>query len=102
LQNKLKTTAIFAMSNTIALGCMTALKEHNYRIPEDISLIAFDDHPFLDYLSTPLTCVAQPVDDICKIAVRLLFNLINNEEIKSRQVFLRPTLKFRESVKKLN
>jgi len=102
LQNKLKPTAIFAMSNTIALGCMTALKEYNLRIPGDISLIAFDDHPYLDYLSTPLTCIAQPVNDICKIAVRLIFSLINNEEIKSEQVFLQPTLKFRESVKQLN
>ena len=102
LQKKRKPTAIFAMSNTIALGCMTAMKEYNVRIPEDISLIAFDDHPYLDYLSTPLTCVAQPVNDICKIAVRLLFSLINNEEIKSTQVFLQPTLKLRESVKQLN
>jgi len=102
LQNKPKPTAIFAMSNTIALGCMKALKEYNFRIPEDISLIAFDDHPYVDYLSTPLTCVAQPVNDICKIAVRLLFSLINNEEIKADQVFLQPTLKLRESVKQLN
>jgi len=102
LQNKAKPSAIFAMSNTIALGCMKALKENNFRIPEDISLIAFDDHPYLDYLSTPLTCVEQPVDDICKIAVRLLFSLINNEKIKSKQVFLQPTLKFRDSVKQLN
>ncbi len=102
MQNKLKPTAIFAMSNTIALGCMSALKEYNFRIPGDISLIAFDDHPYLEYLSTPLTCVAQPINDICKIAVRLLFSLINNEEIKSKQVFLQPTLKLRESVKQLN
>lgn len=102
LQNKPKPSAIFAMSNTIALGCMKALKENNFRIPEDISLIAFDDHPYLDHLSTPLTCIEQPVDDICNIAVRLLFSLINNEEIKSRQVFLPPTLKLRDSVKQLN
>jgi LacI family transcriptional regulator len=102
LQNKVKPTAIFAMSNTIALGCMKALKENNFRIPEDMSLIAFDDHPYLDYLSTPLTCVAQPVDDICKIAVRLLFSRINNEEIKASKVFIKPSIKFRDSVKKLN
>jgi LacI family transcriptional regulator len=102
LHNNVKPTAIFALSNTIALGCMKALKENNLRIPEDISLIAFDDHPYLDYLSTPLTCVAQPVDDICKIAVRLIFSRINNEEIKADQVFLQPSLKFRDSVKQLN
>jgi len=48
MQKKLKPTAIFAMSNTIALGCMSALKECNFRIPGDISLIAFDDHPYLE------------------------------------------------------
>ncbi len=90
------------MSNTIALGCMKALKETNFRIPEDMSLIAFDDHPYLDYLSTPLTCVAQPINDICKIAVRLLFSRIKNEDIKADQVFLQPSLKMRESVKQLN
>jgi LacI family transcriptional regulator len=102
LQNKVKPTAIFAMSNPIALGCMKALKENNFRIPEDMSLIAFDDHPYLDYLSTPLTCVAQPVNDICKIVVRLLFSRIKNEDIKADQVFLQPSLKLRESVKQLN
>ncbi|MCF8226260.1 MAG: LacI family transcriptional regulator [Bacteroidales bacterium] len=101
LHKIVKPTAIFALSNTIALGCMKALKENNIRIPEDISLIAFDDHPYLDYLSTPLTCVSQPVDDICKIAVRLIFNRINNEESKANQIFLHPSLIFRESVKQL-
>ena len=102
LHKKVKPTAIFAMSNTIALGCMKAIKENNCRIPEDISLMAFDDHPYLDYLSTPLTSIAQPVEDICKIAVRLLFSRINNEEVKADQVLLQPTIKFRESVKQLN
>ena len=55
------------MSNTIALGCMKALKEHNYRI-----------------------------------AIRLLFSRINNEENKAGQVLLQPSIKLRESVKQLN
>jgi len=100
--NKIKPTAIFSLSNTIALGCIKALKENNFRIPEDISLLTFDDHPYLDYLSTPLTCVAQPVEDICKLGVRLLFSRINNEVIKANQVFLQPFLKLRDSVKQLS
>ena len=39
LQNEIRPTAIFALSNTIALGCLKALKEENIRIPQDISLI---------------------------------------------------------------
>jgi len=101
LHNEIVPTAIFSLSNTIALGSMKALKENHIKIPDDISVITFDDHPYLDYLSTPLTCVAQPVEDICKLAIRLLFNLINNQEIKSRQIFLQPSLILRDSVKKL-
>ncbi len=83
------------------LGCMTALKENNVKLPEDISLVTFDDHPYLDYLSTPLTCVAQPTEDICKIAIKLLFSLINQQAIKANQIFLQPTLRYRDSVKQL-
>jgi LacI family transcriptional regulator len=63
LNQKERPTAIFTLSNTIAMGCMKAIKEMNLRIPEDISLITFDDHLYLDYLSTPLSCVAQPVTE---------------------------------------
>jgi LacI family transcriptional regulator len=101
LHSKEMPTAIFSLSNTIALGCMKALKENNLNLPEDISLITFDDHPYLDFLSTPLTCVAQPTDDICKIAIKLLFNLMNQQEIKANQIFLQPTLRYRDSVKQL-
>jgi len=95
-------TAIFTLSNTIAMGCMTALKEMNFRIPEDISLITFDDHPYLDYLETPLSCIAQPVNDISKIAVKFLFSQINKEGNRNKQVLLKPQMKLRKSVKKVS
>ena len=101
LHQKKMPTAIFALSNTIALGCMKALKEMNFRIPEDISLITFDDHPYLEYLETPLSCVAQPVNDISKIAVRFLFSQINQESSKNRQILLKPQLKLKNSVKRV-
>ena len=101
LHQKVRPTAIFALSNTIAMGCMKALKEMNIRIPEDISLITFDDHPYLDYLATPLSCIAQPVSNICKIAIKFLFSRINNNEIKINQVLLKPELKIKKSVKRI-
>ena len=101
LHQKKMPTAIFALSNTIALGCMKALKEMNIRIPEDVSLITFDDHPYLEYLETPLSCVAQPVNDISKIAIKFLFSQINQEESnKLRQILLKPQLKLKNSVKR--
>ncbi len=101
LQNSQKPTAIFAFSNTIALGCIKALKEFNLRIPEDISLLSFDNHPYLDYLSVPLTCIAQPINDICKLSIRLLFDLINKNDLSTNEVLLRPKIIHRESVKRV-
>ncbi len=102
LQQEKRPTAVFTFSNTIAMGCMKALKEENVSIPGDISLITFDDHPYLDYLSTPLSCIEQPVSDISKIAVKFLVSKILNFQVKTSQVLLKPTLKLRESIRKIN
>jgi LacI family transcriptional regulator len=102
LHQKKMPTAIFALSNTIALGCMKALKEMNFRIPGDISLITFDDHPYLEYLETPLSCIAQPVNDISKIAVKFLLSEINKEGDKVKQILLKPQMKLKNSVKRIS
>ena len=101
LQQKNRPTAIFSLSNTIALGCMKAFKEENIRIPEDVSLITFDDHPYLDYLATPLSCIAQPVSDISKIAVKFLFARLENTEISTKKVLLKPKIKYKESIRRI-
>ena len=94
-------TAILTLSNTIALGCMKALKEENMSIPKDISMITFDEHPYLDFLSTPLSCIAQPVEDISKIAVKYLLAQINKQDIKPKKVLLKPNLQMKESVSRI-
>lgn len=104
LQWKERPTAIFTLSNTIAMGCLKAIKEENLKVPEDISIITFDDHPYLDYLATPITSIAQPVEHICKIALRYIFSRLNNkeeEETVTNNVILKPELKLRESVKRI-
>ena len=102
LEQKQLPTAIFTLSNTIAMGCIKALKEKNIRIPEDISIITFDEHPYLDYLETPLTCIAQPVSDISKIAIKFLFARINHNEGNINQVLLKPEIKFKKSVRRIS
>jgi LacI family transcriptional regulator len=102
LQQRKRPTAIFTFSNTIAMGCMKALKEMNINIPDDISLITFDDHPYLDYLATPLSCIAQPVSDISKIAIKLLFSRLNHHEVNLNQILLKPEMKFKKSVRRIN
>lgn len=101
LEHDLLPSAIFTLSNTIAMGCVKALKEKNIRIPEDISLITFDEHPYLNYLETPISCIAQPVSDICKLAIKFLFLKLNNNENNINQVLLKPEMKLKKSVKRI-
>jgi LacI family transcriptional regulator len=82
---------------------MKAIREENLKIPEDISIVTFDDHPYLDFLATPLTCVAQPVNDISKIAIKFLYAKLNDKNIvMTKQVLLKPTIKYKESVKRIS
>lgn len=103
LRWKERPTAIFTLSNTIAMGCIKALKEENIKVPDDISIITFDDHPYLDFLETPITCIAQPVEHMCKIAIKYLFSKLNDDvELTTENVLLRPDLKIRNSVKNIS
>lgn len=101
LRQKMRPTAIFTFGNTLAMGCIKALKEENVRIPEDISLITFDNNPYLNYIDPPLTCIAQPVEDICKIAVKILFSNILDHDNDTKQILLRTNLIIKESVKNI-
>ena len=76
-------TAIFALSNTILLGAVKAIRESGLRIPEDISVVSFDDNPYLDFLVPAITRIGQPVEEIGKTAVRLLLESIR-EEVRCR------------------
>lgn len=101
IQSMQRPTAIFTLSNTIAMGCIKALKEEGLNIPDDLSLVTFDDHPYLDYLATPLTCVTQPTKEICRTAIKYLFFMLTKKEIKSPQLLLKPELTYRKSVKRI-
>jgi LacI family transcriptional regulator len=101
LHQRDRPTAIFTLSNTIAMGCMKALREENINIPEDISIITFDDHPYLDFLATPLTCITQPTREICRLAIKHLFFMLGSKDIKTKQVLLKPELKYRKSVRQI-
>lgn len=102
LQNKIKPSAIFTLSNTIAMGCLKALKQENIQIPKEISIITFDDNIYLDYLATPITSIAQPVEDICKLAMKFLLSQIDNQKTDTiTQVILKPEIRHRESIAKI-
>jgi LacI family transcriptional regulator len=97
--NKTNITAIFSTSNQITLGALKAMKEENINIPDDISIISFDEHNYSDLLYIPISTVTHFDDNLGKKAIELLFNQINNKTIEQDNILLPTHLTKRESVK---
>jgi len=96
-------SALFCVNDIVALGCMRALLDQGLRIPEDVSLIGFDNLPQSRMASTPLTTVEVNHSMISEYAVRLLFNKIESTSQESRvKVSIGTTLITRDSVLKLD
>lgn len=80
-------TAIFALSGTNLLGSLHALRDHKLRVPEDVSLISFDDNVYLNYLNPPVSCVSQPLELISIAAVdQLLVRLGLTKQTKTESL----------------
>jgi LacI family transcriptional regulator len=71
-------TAILAGNDLLALGAMTALRQAGLRCPEDVSVIGFNDLPFMDKLTPALTTVRRPMGDMGALAARALLDWIAN------------------------
>ncbi|AAZ56823.1 LacI family DNA-binding transcriptional regulator [Thermobifida fusca] len=90
-------TAVFAASDQMALGVYEALRQRGLRVPDDVSVVGFDDLPQARWSSPPLTTVRQPLDDMGRLAVRTLRRLMDSEEIESPRVELATELIVRDS-----
>ena len=95
-------TAIFATSDMITLGALQALYEEGLRIPEDISVIMFDDVDFAPYLRCPLTAVRQPKEMMGELGVKLLIDELKGHAGNGKRITLKPKLVVRDSVATLS
>jgi DNA-binding LacI/PurR family transcriptional regulator len=71
--------AVFTGDDDAAIGVLKALHKHNYRIPEDIAVVGFDDLGFAPFLNPPLTTVRAPTESVGRIATEKLFSLLENQ-----------------------
>jgi LacI family transcriptional regulator len=90
-------TALFVAAGDLVIGAMKACAEADRRIPRDLSIVAFDDHPFFEQLSPAVTAVRQPLAEMGRIAVEMLFTLMDGKEPEVRLAVLPPTLMERAS-----
>ena len=84
-------TAVLALSNLIALGILRALSEEDLRVPDDVSIICFDDQPYCAYLNPPMTAVEQNKEQMGRIAVRLLLDQIQSAKGPMQEGIVLPT-----------
>ncbi len=94
-------TAIFALSNLISLGVMRGINESGRSIPDNISLISYDEQPFSALLETPMTTIEQPKTCIGKHAVSALIKQIETGKAPEKSIQLNNKLIKRKSVKKI-
>ncbi|HEU5425499.1 MAG TPA: LacI family DNA-binding transcriptional regulator [Actinocrinis sp.] len=90
-------TAIFASSDQMALGGYEAVRQRGLRVPDDLSIIGFDDLPEVRWSSPPLTTVRQPLSDMGALAARTLLRLAGGERIESLRFELPTQLVVRDS-----
>ena len=93
-------TAILALSNKILLGVVKAVTEAGLSIPDDISVLSFDDNLLFNYMTPRITCIAQPVQELSLVAVKLLLKKMSGEAGVSHS-FLPPDIVVRNSVRAL-
>jgi LacI family xylobiose transport system transcriptional regulator len=90
-------TAIFAGSDLQALGLYRAARELGLRIPEDLSVVGYDDLPVAGWIGPPLTTIRQPLIDMADQATRLVLSLARGERPPSTRIDLATSLVVRKS-----
>jgi LacI family transcriptional regulator len=90
-------TAIFASNNLLAEQAWHVLRRRGLRLPDDVSLVGFDDVPWMEMVEPAITVVAQPTEELGRSAARLLLRRIDDPASPPRLDCLQPSLVIRGS-----
>jgi LacI family transcriptional regulator len=102
LELKERPTAIFAVNDMTAFGIIQELVNNGIRVPEDVSIIGFDNIEFSSMISPPLTTINQPSFQTGKLACKMLLDSISDESYGEEVCMLmEPSLVVRKSVRRL-
>lgn len=100
LQNNKEITALFCSSDLMAIGAMRGIKDMGMNVPEDVSIVGFDDITLASYVTPELTTVAQDMELIGYESAKLLSEIIQKEE-KDYHRIIRHEIVHRDSVQAL-
>lgn len=94
--------AVVAVNDMMAIGAIKLLEQQGVRVPNDLSVIGFDDISVSALVSPALTTIAQPAAETGRLAACILLDRLEGKEVTEGQVFLQPALIERESVRRLH
>ena len=97
LESDADLTAVFAANDLSAVGALRAITESGRRVPEDVSLVGFDDVPLASFTSPPLTTIHQPAVEIAERATEILIDLTQGRQVPKLRYLLEPKLVVRGS-----
>jgi DNA-binding LacI/PurR family transcriptional regulator len=90
-------TGIVCASDPMALGAIRAVRRAGLRVPEDVSVIGYDDSALMNCTEPPLTTVRQPIEAMGKMVIELLMRQMSSEQSVGDEVFFAPELVVRGS-----
>ncbi|WP_026478429.1 LacI family DNA-binding transcriptional regulator [Alkaliphilus transvaalensis] len=94
-------TAVFCSNDDMAVGAMKALGEKKISVPQDISIVGFDDNVFSAFLTPALTTIKRPIEKISQEGAKRLIDLINGKSLSDEAIYIKTELQVRDSVKDL-
>jgi LacI family transcriptional regulator len=97
LARKKPFTALFAYNDVSAIGAIRAIQEASLRVPQDVSVVGFDDISWAAFHTPSLTTVRQPLDRMGQMAAEALIQMIEHDGEHSSEIAIDPTLVVRES-----
>lgn len=90
-------TGVICASDPMALGAVRAVRRAGLRVPEDVSVIGYDDSALMNCTEPPLTTVRQPIESMGKMIIELLMRQMSSERTIGDEVFFAPELVVRAS-----
>ncbi len=97
LQSRTRPTGVYVSNLNQAIGALAGVRRTGLRVPEDVSLVNYDDDPLTEFLEIPLTAIRMPLRELGAAAIEELARQIDGEAARDREVMTAPELVVRAS-----
>ncbi|SKA73730.1 transcriptional regulator, LacI family [Clostridium sp. USBA 49] len=94
-------TAVFCSNDNTAVGAMKAIIDSGLKIPDDISIIGFDNSIVCKYVTPALTTIKKPTKEFCTMGAEKLLKIIDGEEVKKERIYINTEFIIRDSVRSI-